>query len=73
MKCYLNTSALRNGIPAQIIVYRNENASQMSLSAEDIAGPRFMMPLQIFHEDGAHFIHCPVDPAEVAGLGGFLR
>ncbi len=71
-KHYLKSSAF-NGIPASIPIYRNADASQMSVNPADIAGGCFAEMLQVFHDANGHFIFVAADPVEIAGLSGLLQ
>lgn len=73
-KNYLKPSAFSpGGTPAHINVYRNEDASEMSLDPGDISGGSFVMPLDVLFDESGAFILCPVDPAEVTGLAALLQ
>jgi hypothetical protein len=74
-KNYLKISAFQNsgGIPAYVSVYRNEDASQMSLNPGDISGGNFVMLLEVLRDSGGHFILCPADPASITGLSALLQ
>jgi hypothetical protein len=74
-KNYIKVSAFQNngGIPASIAVYRNEDASKMSLNPTDISGGGFVMLINVLHDAGGHFILAPVDPASITGLSALLQ
>jgi hypothetical protein len=73
-KNYLKAEAFPvGGTPAQIPVYRNESASEMSLNPDDISGGAFVMPLDVLHDIGGDFILAPVAPSEITGLSELLQ
>lgn len=71
-KNYLNQSAFK-GTPAGVLIYHNADLSQMSVAATDIPLPTLIMRLEVFHDEGGHFILVPVDPATVTGLSALLQ
>jgi hypothetical protein len=72
-KNYLNLSAFPRGVGASVIVYRDENASVMSMNPDDIQPGRFVMPLDVFRDEGGLFIFAPVDPAEIPGMAALVK
>ena len=70
-KHYLNPAAFA-GTPGAIPVYRNENASVLSLNPEDIMPGRFTMWLDVMGDQGGCFVLVPVDPSEINGLPALL-
>jgi hypothetical protein len=77
-KNYLKAEAFpTGGTPAQIAIYRNEDASKMSLTVTDITAGEtigaFVLNLDVLHDVGGHFVLVPVDPSEITGLAELLQ
>lgn len=72
-KNYLKTS-LMGGVPAEIQIYYNEDASILSTDPADIASGTIgahMMVLPVFVDGGGQFILSPLDPASITGLAAY--